>query len=192
MPHVFQQKRLLVLPVIALMILGLLYPSADHHFNWIIACLALIYGLFPFVHSFLEKKQERPNLEGWITKISESGKGEPQVTYSAIVLNTGNQDTELVDAFLILEGQKRDNAIQLCVFPQDIIVPPDGKMYKIAARSQKPFLLEDMGHKIADYCNSKGTIYLRDATNREYPIRVGKIVPGARGRRISDLPVRED
>ena len=185
---------LLIIIAIVLIALGWYYPKIDQRLNWIITCLTLLLVASGFIHSVLAKEQEkttnRPNLTGWITKIAEVAQGTPpKVTYFTVVQNIGDQDTEIVDAFLILEGQKRDNAISLGVFPQGIV--SDGK--KIAARSQRPFLLQDRGHKIADYCNpKKGTIFLRDATDREYPIRVGKIARGARGRRISDFPVRED
>lgn len=181
---------LLIISALVLIVSGLLFPKIDHHLNWLITCLALLCGALPFTHSVLKQKQEksanRPNLTGWVSKISESTKGTPQVSFTVIVKNTGSQDTELTGAFLILEGHTKDNASSL------LVCPTDAGSTKIAARSQKSFWLEDRGHKIADYCNPKGTIYLRDATNREYPIRVGKIVPGTRVRRISDLPVRED
>ena len=45
---------------------------------------------------------------------------------------------------------------------------------------------------IEKYRNLAATLYLRDASQREYPVHVSKITPSHIGRAIGDIPVRDD
>lgn len=144
---------------------GLWYAENIKH-HWLLPIIAFVMGIFVqwFGSSYISN--DRPKLSARTYRISQEERG---TTFHLDVHNAGNQDTEVVAFWLVLEDQPKREAIQLTHGS------PFGS-FRIAARSRYNVSLVDDNCGLDKYRNSEGTIYMRDITGREHAIPVGKIV----------------
>jgi hypothetical protein len=93
-------------------------------------------------------------------------------------------ETSIVACWLVPEGKTRDSgAHSLRLHPENL---------RISARSAEQITAQLMDNHPEAFRNLNATLYLRDASDREYAIQVNKISPGIRLQKIADLPVREE
>lgn len=148
---------------------GLWYAQNMKH-HWLLPIITFLTGILGvlFVQWFCNSyfSNDRPKLSARPYRISQEERG---TSFYLDVHNAGNQDTEVVAFWLLLEDQPRREAIQLTHGS------PSGS-FRIAARSRYNVCLVDADGGLDKYRNSGGTIYMRDITGHEHAIPVGKIV----------------
>ena len=186
---------LIVLPAIAVVLWR--WPPTAAYLNWVPGSLGFVTGCWALAHSIGEgrrqRDRQRPDLAGHVFEIKFSSRkmangslaSPPNgiVTFELAVRNRGGQETTISACFLVMEGGSRENARSLYLTPQRLIVK---------ARSEERLTTSAMAVDAESLRNLNGMLLLRDATDREYPVEVKWISPGARGQAIAALDVRTD
>ena len=175
-------------------------PKKETFFKSATTILMIVIALWAAIDAgvgrWKEAKDNRPDLTGWVTKVSflpsPTGmtqgaqgrpKGAPGITFELCVSNHGRVPTTITNVWLVPEGSTRDDAHSLCLTPQ---------RPRIEGLHEMTILAKDFDPDAQRLRGSNATLLLRDASEREYAVEVCKISHGSRGKRIRDIPVRED
>lgn len=182
--------------VVILLRIAIAWPQLEPYWHWALSGCAFIIACWGFILKAAEQQRQRmenrPDLVGDVTGIAflKPGqiqtrpvppKGSKAVTFNMTVRNRGSAETTLVTCSFVLEGCSRQDGKGLYLHPQRM---------RIAGRDEVSISAKLIERDVEQYRNRDATLYLQDASGREYPVEVRGISPSMRGRKDywSDFP----
>lgn len=185
-----------VVPAVALGLaawLAFTPTDAPGWFNRLLSAGALFVGYAAFIHGASERRrqarEDKPDLTADIRNIVVNKKMPgPQGNNHCLSLimslrNRGRHDAALVGCFLMPEGSSRDKALQLGLAMTPLTVPGGGMVDAYASWQ---------GREAESPLDRGADLIFRDATDREYRVKLPKLIHGSYDTSLADLPVRKD